>query len=911
MSIIHRNQVVAMLGPTNTGKTHHAIEKMLEHDSGVIGFPLRLLARENFDKLRQRLGDDQVALVTGEEKRVPRGARYFVCTVESMPIDRPFAFVAVDEIQLCADPERGHTFTARLLNMRGTVTTMFLGAETMRPLIERLAPEAAYLHRPRFSTLRWQGSTKLTRLPPRTAVIAFTLEQVYAIAEQLRQHCGGTAVVLGALSPRTRNAQVDLYQQGHVDYLVATDAIGMGLNLDVQHVAFASLRKFDGQNMRMLTPAELGQIAGRAGRHIQNGTFGVTGEAPSIDADIVEEIEQHRYAPLSSIFWRNDQLQFSTIAELQRGLRQTPKKSGLRLGQPLDDERTLGVLAQDPLIARVCTQGGASAVELLWQVCQIPDFRKLRADEHEQLLAQIFLLLIDHDGKLPDDFINKHIQRIDHIEGGVEDLMGRIAHIRIWTYIAHRAAWLHDPQYWQERTHVIEDQLSDALHARLTQRFVDRFANTLKKHKAQQPQNARSDGQNGISPNPFGTLLHNHSTNASTSTSMHSSGVGNQDSIKIDDAGVVSLGSLHLGKLIGFRLADDDVLSDEQRKLLAKTLRPHVVARIHQCCHDGDGAFSLSIPEHTHAHTQAQTQTQTSLPAAYIRWRGSPIARLIHNSVNKTHHVNKPQIQILTSAFIDGTDRDKLYKRLQEWFEVTKAEFERDWRLPEQIHDAAHTNHEVSGPVRGILYQLGENLGSQPRRKMRDLIDALDKKDRSFLWSRRILLGPLDVYCSNALTTKALTMRSALALSSLPEDIQQQAASLWPMPAGAAWYIPNQPNKQDKQERLDTRSSLLSVLQPAWYQAGYRFCDGILLRIDIIDQAARLLLQKQDLTMWLDTLCDDTAIKKRLLQGLQQALSSFFPTKNHTNTIKKPRVSPQIKASQGQEQQGQQRAKLG
>ncbi|HSH69643.1 MAG TPA: helicase-related protein, partial [Deferrisomatales bacterium] len=472
MASHYREPARAVLGPTNTGKTHLAIERMLDHGSGMIWFPLRLLARENYDRVVRRKGPQQVALLTGEEKIVPPHARYFLCTVESMPLQLEVAFLAVDEIQLCADPARGHAFTDRLLHARGTRETLFLGADTIAPLLRRLLPEVAIDTRPRLSALRHSGYKNISRLPAKSAVVAFSAADVYTIAELMRRQKGGAAVVLGALSPRTRNAQVALYQAGEVDTLVATDAIGMGLNLDLHHVAFAALAKFDGRRRRALSPAEIGQIAGRAGRHQNDGTFGITADAPPLDPEVVEQLESHQFAPLTRLYWRNTRLRFTSIDDLLADLRRPPPRGGLVRPRDPEDERALEALARDPqVLALVRT---SAHVRLLWEVCRIPDFRTLHTDAHPRLLGQVFRQLRTHGGQLPVDWVEGQVRRLARRDGDIDVLTQRIAGIRTWTYMAHCAEWLPDPVHWQERTRSVEDQLSDALHEQLTRRFVDR-----------------------------------------------------------------------------------------------------------------------------------------------------------------------------------------------------------------------------------------------------------------------------------------------------------------------------------------------------------------------------------------------------------------------------------------------------
>jgi ATP-dependent RNA helicase SUPV3L1/SUV3 len=472
--------VVAVLGPTNTGKTHLAVERMLGHASGMIGLPLRLLAREIYDRIVKRRGARRsVALITGEEKIVPPHAVYFVCTVEAMPLNRRVEFLAVDEIQLCADPGRGHLFTHRLLHARGTCETMFMGAAAMAPLIKRLLPHAEFVTRERFSHLGYDGSKKLTRLPRRSAVVAFSAEAVYAIAELIRRQRGGAAVVMGSLSPRTRNAQVALYQSGEVDFLVATDAIGMGLNMDVDHVGFAGLRKFDGKRTRWLTPPEVGQIAGRAGRYRTDGTFGVTGEAPEMDEDLATAVEEHRFEPLTAAEWRNAALDFDSLKGLIRSLAQPPERDGLKLAEAALDETTLKQLAGDEDIAHVVRD--RAKLRRLWEVAQTPDFRKTTLDEHVRLTRTLFEHLTTRDRRLPEDWMQGQFAALDHTGGEIDVLAQRLAGIRTLAYIANRPDWLRDPANWQGVTRKLEDRLSDTLHEKLMARFVDRRTSVLMK----------------------------------------------------------------------------------------------------------------------------------------------------------------------------------------------------------------------------------------------------------------------------------------------------------------------------------------------------------------------------------------------------------------------------------------------
>jgi ATP-dependent RNA helicase SUPV3L1/SUV3 len=607
---VDRAPITAVLGPTNTGKTHLALERMLEHPDGVIGFPLRLLARENYDKLRRVLGPDEVALVTGEEKIVPRRARYFSCTVEAMPVDRDASFVAVDEIQLAADPDRGHVFTERLLKARGTRETMFLGAETARAVLSRLLPHAAHVRRPRLSELAYAGPRKLTRLPPRSAVIAFSVEEVYAIAELLRRHRGGTAVVLGALSPRTRNAQVALYQEGQVDYLVATDAIGMGLNLDVDHVAFASLRKFDGERPRELAPPELAQIAGRAGRAMRNGTFGTTADAPPLPPETVDAIERHAFAPLGALCWRNADLDFDSLEALAASLRRPPPHPALVRGREADDARALAVLARQPELAPLAR--GRERLELLWDVCQVPDYRKLTAEAHAALLFGLYRHLAGPAGRLPVEWVERHVIELDRPEGDVHDLVARIAGIRTWTYVTNREAWVDDARRLQAMARAVEDRLSDALHDRLTQRFVDRLAATMVRR-------AREGRDVG------GALL--------------------------DDGRVLVEGSF-VGRVEGFRFVAEGGGGAEgrvQRAAAFKALRTPIAARVEALVGDDDAAFALG-------------------DGHKLLWRGAPVGRLTRSA-----SALRPGVEALESPLLEPRAAKRVAERLAAWVRAALA----------------------------------------------------------------------------------------------------------------------------------------------------------------------------------------------------------------------------------------------
>ena len=600
-----RPRITAVLGPTNTGKTYFAIERMLDHETGVIGFPLRLLARENYDRVVRLKGAGDVALVTGEEKIVPRFAKYFLCTAESMPLDLPVEFLAVDEIQMCADLERGHVFTDRLLRARGTSETMFLGADTIRPIIRKLVPEAEFVSRPRLSRLSYAGPKKITRLPPRSAVVAFSANQVYEIAELIRRQRGGTAVVLGALSPRTRNAQVEMYQAGEVDYLVATDAIGMGLNLNVDHVAFYALNKFDGRSHRRLTSTEIAQIAGRAGRHMNDGTFGTVAEIGALDADVVEAVENHQFDAMKAVQWRSPDLRFNSPQALLASLDARPPRRELVRAREANDQRALATLTQDPRIAALAHH--PEAVRLLWDVCQIPDFRRTMAEAHTRLLARVYVHLAE--GPLPMDWVADQVARLDRVDGDIDTLMARIAHIRTWTYISHRAEWLDDATHWQERARTIEDRLSDALHDRLTQRFVDRRAAVLSRLKDKSTLVAGVTGD-----------------------------------------GDVTVEGQFVGRLDGFHFTPDTADTVEARRIILtaanRVLRRELADRVARLVGESDDAFALDDD-------------------ATITWQGARVARLRRGGA-----ILGPQIQVAPAEPLSAAQRERVRNRLVPWFEA-------------------------------------------------------------------------------------------------------------------------------------------------------------------------------------------------------------------------------------------------
>lgn len=501
--------LTALLGPTNTGKTHRAVERMQRWRTGMIGLPLRLLAREVYDRMTTAVGERRVALVTGEEKRIPPDPDYWVCTVESMPLDREVEFVAVDEIQLAAHEKRGHVFTDRLLNARGMRETWFMGSDTMRPLVEQLLPTARIREHPRFSSLRSAGSSTLGLLPFRSALVAFSTSQVYELSERVRRRKGGAAVVLGALSPRTRNAQVALYQSGEVDYIVATDAIGMGLNLDIDHVAFAATRKFDGRQLRELEPAELAQIAGRAGRYLNDGTFGTLAPVPPLPDTVNRALESHRFPFIRYILWRNSDLDTGTLDDLIASLKRRPPRPQLRPVQRAEDFEALCHFAALPEIRRRVT--GQEMVALLWEVCRIPDYGNHPVEHHARLLGEVFDQLAGKSGNIDESWMEGNVRRVDDVEGDIDTLMMRIEIVRTWTYISHHARWVKDAKQWQERTQAVEERLSDALHEKLVARFVDagsraRLRSGRRAHSQRAGTRADPAADSAPPPGPFSEL---------------------------------------------------------------------------------------------------------------------------------------------------------------------------------------------------------------------------------------------------------------------------------------------------------------------------------------------------------------------------------------------------------------------
>jgi len=746
--------VRAILGPTNTGKTYLAIERMCGHSSGVIGFPLRLLAREVYDRVVALKGEKQVALLTGEERIVPPQARYFLCTAESMPVpggdghhdgefQRHFAFAAIDEAQLGIDPERGHVFTDRMLRARGREETLILGSESLKPMVRELLPDAEIVSRPRFSTLRYAGSVKLSRLPPRSAVVAFSAEQVYALAEALRRFRGGAAVVMGALSPATRNAQVAMFQRGEVDYLVATDAIGMGLNMDVAHVAFAGLEKFDGRRDRRLTVAEMAQIAGRAGRHQRDGTFGTLGlgdHSAEFSEGEITAIEEHRFRPLDFLYWRNPDLDFTDVKALIASLERPSDDPVLRPAPESVDLAVLKHIAEDPAIA---AKRGAMA-RRLWAACGLPDFRKVGPMHHARMVRRVFSYIGD-GGHIPHEWFAAEVARLDNVSGDIEALADRLAGVRSWAYIAHRADWLNEPAKWAERTREVESRLSDALHERLTQRFVDRRTSVL----------VRDIGARGSDALP----------------------------VTVAADGEVSVGPEPIGHLAGFdfrvdpnaRLADKRLLLAAAERRLGDELERRASALIIA----PDSEFALIVE-----------------PAGglAVGWHGNVLGRLAPG-----RSLLEPAIR--TARALDrlsAQSRAALRARLEHWLE---SQVERNLRALRRLAEAA-TDPASSPGVRALGAMLGDAGGALPRRAVVSAIGTLEQLDRQRLYRLKVRLGPLDVFQPPLLKPDAQMWRAALlavrsgepmpdlppaGAATLPADADPRGAALAYRRIGREW----------------------------------------------------------------------------------------------------------------------------
>ncbi len=597
--------ITAVLGPTNTGKTFLAVETMLSFQSGMIGFPLRLLAREVYDKVIKKCEPSSVALITGEEKIIPLNAKYFLCTVESMPIDKKLEFVAIDEIQMCNDHERGHIFTDRLLNLRGEKQTMFMGSNAMKKILSNLNEQIEFIKKDRYSKLSYSGHKKISRIERKSAIIAFSTEEVYAIAELLRRQKGGCAIVMGSLSPKTRNSQVSLYQSGDVDYLVATDAIGMGINMDLNSVYFSNLKKFDGKKLRRLNLAEISQIAGRAGRYMNDGTFGITGEVQNINPDDIELIENHKFELINSIFWRNSELEFSNTNSLIKSLDEKPKKDWLRRINDCEDEKVLKYLINNQ--NEISIKNDKKNLKLLWECCQIPDFVKKSYGKHLEIVKKVYQFLSENNGKIPNSYFKDQLKKLDKLEGNVDSISNRIANVRIWSYVANKSNWVENNDYWIERTKHLEDKLSDRLHEELTKTFIDKRASVLAKGLKQD-----TDFKTEIIDN---------------------------NKVKINDQFIGNLNGLKLELDLKVDTLDADIKS--LKKASRQTVMPEILRRINQII---------------------ETNLIEIKKDFKIYWNNYPVAKL-----QKGKDYLSPDIELIIDDMIEVKDRNKLKIFFEKW----------------------------------------------------------------------------------------------------------------------------------------------------------------------------------------------------------------------------------------------------
>ena len=604
-----KNKINALLGPTNTGKTFQAIETMLSFESGMIGFPLRLLAREVYDKVTKRINKNKVALITGEEKIIPSDAHYYLCTVESMPIDKKLDFVGIDEIQMCNDHERGHIFTDRLLHLRGQKLTMFMGSNTIKNIISKLDEDIEFINKGRLSKLAYSGHKKISRIERKSAIIAFSAEEVYAIAELIRRQKGGSAIVMGSLSPKTRNAQVNLYQSGDVDYLVATDAIGMGINMDLDNVYFSSLKKYDGKKLRRLRVHEIGQIAGRAGRHLNDGYFGVTGDCDSLNAEEVDLMEAHNFPEINSIFWRNSNLNFSSSESLIKSLEEKPNESWLRRINECEDEKVLKYFLKDNTLYDFSND--YNKLKILWECCQIPDFVKKTYGHHYEVVKKVFEFLIGDERRIPNQYLKQQLTYLDKLDGNVDSISNRIANVRTWSYVTNKANWVENQDYWIERTKFLEDKLSDRLHEELTKSFIDKRASVLARGLKQ---DIKFDTQ-----------------------------IINEEKVMINNEYIGSLKGLKLDLDLKIGALDTDVKS--LKKAARQNVGPEILKRIEQIINTG----IIELKEDFK-----------------IYWKKFPIAKIYPGK----DYLN-PKVEVIIDEMIENLDKKRLQSYLTNWIEKT------------------------------------------------------------------------------------------------------------------------------------------------------------------------------------------------------------------------------------------------
>jgi ATP-dependent RNA helicase SUPV3L1/SUV3 len=697
--------IKAVLGPTNTGKTHYAIERLCAHSSGIMGFPLRLLAREVYDRVVAIKGAAEVGLITGEERIVPPGARWLLCTMESMPTDRDVAFVGLDEVQLGSDSERGHVFTSKMLHARGREETLILGSAALAPIIRDLLPGTEIVSRPRFSKLSYAPPKKLSRLPPRSAIIAFSADQVYAIAEQVRRTLGGAAIVMGSLSPRTRNAQIAMYEAGEVDYLVATDAIGMGLNMDISHVAFAGLTKFDGTRQRRLYVQEMAQIAGRAGRHQRDGTFGIAlsgQDVPQFSESEIERIEEHRFPALDWLYWRNVDLSFGSAHTLLDSLDVYPPDVRLRPSPIADDQAVLRILSTDPDVEPLLR--GEAQVRRLWDACGLPDFRSTGPDFHARLVARLYRHLGAGNGTIPVQLIADEVARLDTVQGDIPALAARLASIRTWTYAANRADWLSDPFHWAARTREVEHRLSDTLHLRLAERFVDRRAARFKRG----------------STNP-----------------VHDS------DFAVDPSGLVTVLDEPVGKLCGFRfIADADARQPDRRKLLVEAearLPTELARRAQELEAAPDQAFALLLTEGE---------------KIALTWRGNPVAKL-----SRGRDFLRPLIEVDASITrLEPKLRDPIRERLVAF---VAAQIDAQLKPLLRLSQAAFSP-DTPPLLRAFLAPLAEAGGVLRRSALQPILQTLPPEHRHQAKQLGLTIGSLGIFHPALLKPGATRLRLAL-----------------------------------------------------------------------------------------------------------------------------------------------------
>ena len=775
-----------ILGPTNTGKTHTAIERMLGHESGMIGFPLRLLARENYDLIVERVGKSSVALITGEEKIVPPNARYFCCTVEAMPVERTVAFLAVDEIQLAGDRERGHVFTDRLFHARGRSETMFMGAETIRPFIKRLLPDAHIETRPRLSRLTYSGVRKVTRLQRRSAIVAFSAADVYALAETVRRQRGGCGIVMGALSPRTRNKQVEMYQNGDVDFLIATDAIGMGLNMDIHHVALASDMKFDGRYMRRLVPQEIAQIAGRAGRHTRDGTFGMTDGVEPLEPEEIAAIENHQFPPLRGLYWRARDLDFSSPRALVSSLEAPPPQPFLQRQAEATDHTTLAAMAETQSVKELANSPGR--VRLLWDVASIPDFRNMMTDNHTTMLTRIYESLAKN-GQLERDWVAGQLRHLDRLDGDIDTIMTRIAHIRTWTYITQRSGWTDAPDEWQDLARNIEDRLSDELHNQLTQKFVDKRAAHLSRKLKEQ--------------------------------------VSLSASVKLD--GTVLVEGEEVGRLDGFTFTPDISDSEEKAMILAaarKGLPEEIERRVRAVLASADEAFKLQ-------------------ENGAIHWREAPLAKLLKSDNPYTPRIVMADAELVTtdqmarmSARIEAFIKDHVAHVLAPLLALENPVVP----APSQPKTAAAKTEEpkteeasaeateapaapaaeippLSGTAKGIAYQLFEAFGTLPTARVGGQLRDLSDTDKPQLARLGIRMGVESIYMAEMLKPASIKLRAVL------------------------WSVHNAtfPESGPPPEGRVSINAVDGVADDYWLITGYRRLGTKVMRVDMVERVSALV----------------------------------------------------------------------